>query len=301
MINIVYAFCPYYETFHLIFPKTNNARYTVIFVSCQMLVISFQKWLCYNQATERRRIMKKWYLGGAWLLLVLIVTQFVTPAQTNQNHLHQEAMIIEDSSNEIATASGTLDPNLLPAITLEGYYYTNPNYETYIKVLNKQVPLVIKQIDLNYSKGITIQPKYIVIHETNNYSVGADANAHYRYWSSNPTAEASTHFVVDNKEIYQMLELDQAAWHVGDRPGYSDINNFNSIGIEIAVNADGNYQEARQNAIQLTINLMNHLGMNISQLKRHYDATGKWCPTIMLENPHLWDDFVYQVSLGLNQ
>lgn len=162
------------------------------------------------------------------------------------------------------------------------------------------IPFYKKQLTMNYSEGVTITPKYIVIHETANHSIGADAEAHYKYWSKNPDAQASTHFVVDSTQIYQMLELNQRGWHVGDNKGYSDITNSNSIGIEIAVNDDGNYTRARQHAIDLTIALMNYLHMDISQLKRHHDASGKNCPTIMLENPELWNDFVSQVKAGLN-
>jgi hypothetical protein len=162
------------------------------------------------------------------------------------------------------------------------------------------VPLQIKQINYNYSKNVTMIPKYLVIHETNNIGVGANANAHYRYWNRDSGANASTHFVVDNKEIYQMLKLNQVAWHVGDNRGHSSITNMNSIGIEIAVNQDGNYEVARQNTIQLTINVMKSLNMDITQLKRHYDASGKLCPLKMIETPSLWTDFVNQVEAGLN-
>lgn len=188
------------------------------------------------------------------------------------------------------------------------YYFTvdiEANDETtslkFIKANGQLVPFYKEQIQYNYSKEHTIEPVYLVIHETANTAIGADANAHYRYWNTNQAAQASTHFVVDNTQVYQMLELNNFAWHVGDNDGHSDITNANSIGIEIAVNADGNYYDARQNAIDLTIKLMKSLNMDISQLKRHYDASGKNCPTNMLLNPELWDDFILQVEVGLAQ
>jgi len=164
---------------------------------------------------------------------------------------------------------------------------------------NQIIPFHKKQLNINYSTGVIIVPKYFVIHETANTNVGADAFAHYRYWSTNPDARASTHFVVDSTQIYQMLELNQMAWHVGDNDGYSDIVNSNSIGIEIAVNSDGNYEATRQHAIELTIQVMNELNMNISQLKMHNDASGKRDPITMLNDPSLWNDFVNQVKAGL--
>lgn len=166
---------------------------------------------------------------------------------------------------------------------------------------DKIIPFYKEQLTINYSAGVTIKPEYLVIHETANTSVGANANAHYRYWSTNPTAKASTHFVVDSNEIYQMLELNQMGWHVGDNKGYSDIKNTNSIGMEIAVNADGDFELARKHAIALSVYIMNELDMDISQLKRHHDASGKYCPTNMLNESYLWDEFKELVYAGLNK
>ena len=162
--------------------------------------------------------------------------------------------------------------------------------------LDEIIPFHKKQININYTKGVVVKPEYLVIHETANRNIGADANAHYRYWSTNPTANASTHFVVDSKEIYQMLDLSNMAWHVGDNRGYSEIYNTNSLGIEIAVNADGDYMLARKYTIALSALIMRSLDMEINQLVRHYDASGKDCPYYMLAQPELWIDFVNQVE-----
>lgn len=163
---------------------------------------------------------------------------------------------------------------------------------------NEIIPFYKKQLTMNYSVGTTITPKYIVIHETDNTNVGADAAGHFNYWSINATANSSTHFVVDSKQVYQMLELNQMAWHVGDNKGYSDITNSNSIGIEIAVNSDGDYNVAKENAIELAAKLLKTLNMDISQLKTHNDASGKYCPTNIL-NDSSWTDFVKQVKSKL--
>ncbi len=213
----------------------------------------------------------------------------------------EDNKLIHGTPYEFTDSNGTIVD-----VTINDYYI-NTVYEEDGKLYSQDfiedsgnfIPFFKKQINYNYNKNLTIKPKYIVIHETANTGIGADADAHYRYWNRGPEAQASTHFVVDNTQIYQMLELNQSAWHVGDNKNHSDITNVNSIGIEVAVNADGNFQVARQNAIDLTINIMKALGMDISQLKRHYDASGKYCPTNMLQEPELWNDFVNQVSNGL--
>lgn len=153
-------------------------------------------------------------------------------------------------------------------------------------------------ININYSRGVTINPVYIVIHETDNEDAGADAVANRNYFANHPEAEASTHFVVDDHSIIQCLELNQKGWHVGDNRGHSDITNSNTIGIEICVNSDGDYMKARVNAIELAKYLISVTGIPASRVVRHYDASGKWCPRRMLNTPSLWNDFKNLVSNG---
>lgn len=148
-----------------------------------------------------------------------------------------------------------------------------------------------KFISKNYSKGVTIKPQYIVIHETDNTKAGANADAHYTYWNTNDNAKSSAHFVVDDKKIIQLLPLDARAWHVGDNKGHSNITNDNAIGVEICVNSDGDYITARQNAIELVRHLLKVTGLSPDRVVRHYDSSGKWCPRNMLNNPGLWTDF----------
>jgi len=107
-------------------------------------------------------------------------------------------------------------------VVKNNYYFETTIIDSANNILNQKffisnneiIPFYKEQLNINYSKGVTIVPKYMVIHETANTNLGADAGAHYRYWSTNTSAKASTHFVVDSTQIYQMLELNQMAWHV---------------------------------------------------------------------------------------
>jgi N-acetyl-anhydromuramyl-L-alanine amidase AmpD len=156
--------------------------------------------------------------------------------------------------------------------------------------------LVKQLISMNYSKGVTITPAYIVIHETANTSIGANAQRHFLYWNSNSGANSSVHFVCDQDEVIQLCELNWRCWHVGDGDGSSGITNDNSIGIEICVNADGDYMKARQNAIDLVKWLLPQVKLTADKVVRHRDATGKYCPIKMLDNPDLWRDFIKQIG-----
>lgn len=229
--------------------------------------------------------MHKYIIGFILSLTFIFAFMFMINLVNPYRFVVIEDRVIENSKNIMEE-----DIELIEDITSE---------EVTEAQVTLNVPIIKKQLTMNYSQGVVITPQYIVIHETANTRPGADANAHYRYWSTNPNANASTHFVVDDKEIYQMLELNQMGWHVGDNKGYSNITNRNSIGIEVAVNSDGDFNDARQNAIALTIKIMKELNMSIEQLKRHHDASGKYCPTNMLNHNELWIDFVYQVSKGL--
>lgn len=151
-----------------------------------------------------------------------------------------------------------------------------------------------KYISQNFSKGVTITPAYVVIHETANTGKGANALAHYTYWN-NAYRGSSAHYVVDDKSIIQLLPDYAKAWHVGDNKGHSLITNSNSIGIEICINSDGDYDKAVQNAQDLATYLLKKYNLPIDRLKTHNDASGKNCPTILLKTGR-WSDFKSKVQ-----
>lgn len=77
-----------------------------------------------------------------------------------------------------------------------------------------------------------------------------------------------------------------------DGKGKYGITNSNSIGIEICINSDGNYNTAFQNAVELTKYLMKELNIPLKRVVRHYDASRKNCPASMSKNGWaLWNTF----------
>ena len=142
--------------------------------------------------------------------------------------------------------------------------------------------IIKKLIKYNfYTKTNT--PIYIVIHDTGNPSVGANAEMHYRYFNGG-NRQASAHFMVDDREILQLINIEDSAWHVGDGGNRYGINNKNSIGIEICINKDGNYELAVKNTIDLVIHLMKEYNIPIANVVRHFDASRKICPNTMSGN-----------------
>lgn len=138
------------------------------------------------------------------------------------------------------------------------------------------------------------KPAYIVIHETDNWSKGADAKAHATAMKNGNLA-GTVHYYVDSKSIYQTLEHSDGAWAVGDGQGKYGITNRNSINIEICVNPETDYYVAVDKAEQLTAYLLKQYGWGTERLKRHYDASRKHCPRRILDEG-LWLKFVEKAA-----
>lgn len=138
-----------------------------------------------------------------------------------------------------------------------------------------------------------MSPKYITIHDTGNASKGAGAKNHAIY-AARGVNEVGYHFVVDDKNIYQLLPLTENAWHAGD--GGSGTGNRQSIAIEICENPESNRTTAEKNAQQLAACLMKKCSIPIANIKQHYDWNGKNCPHIIRARKNGWNDFISAVK-----
>ena len=152
----------------------------------------------------------------------------------------------------------------------------------------------IKQINCYVGQNV---PQWIVVHETDNFKTGAGAASHSRA-HNNGNLSTSVHYYVDDKSIYQTLDHTDGAWAVGHQYGtplVPGVDNRNSINIEICVNPDSNYDQARLNCIDLVKRLIKEAGIPADHVIRHYDAKRKYCPRKMMDNPELWTDFCLQI------
>ena len=153
------------------------------------------------------------------------------------------------------------------------------------------------------SKKTTYQgqnnPKYIVIHETDNFAAGAGAKRHAQA-QYNGNLNTSVHYYCGSDGIYQAADHSDGTKSIGVEYGgnhaITDATNRNTINIEICVNSDGDYTVARKNAIELVKYLMQTTGIPAERVIRHYDAKGKYCPRKMMDNPALWEDFKKQIG-----
>lgn len=150
-------------------------------------------------------------------------------------------------------------------------------------------------LQIAYNRTVrTEKPRYIVIHTTGNKSKGANAMAHFSYWNRGEVG-ASADFVVDDKEALQINDYNKYyTWHCGDGKGKYSITNSNSIGIEICVNSDGDFDNAVENAVKLVKKLKKETG--ITKIVRHYDASQKNCPAELSANDwEGWGKFLEKV------
>ncbi len=113
------------------------------------------------------------------------------------------------------------------------------------------IEITKKLIAYNFTKGGNSK-KYIVIHDTGNYKAKANAINHYKYFNGGHRG-SSAHYFVDDKTILQVVKDNDIAWHSGVKYGYkvprNEVNNRNSIGVEMCVNLDSDYETAFKNTI----------------------------------------------------
>lgn len=132
----------------------------------------------------------------------------------------------------------------------------------------------------------------ITIHETGNYAQGADAAAHASWLKSDDAEEKriSYHYTVDDHSIVQHLPDSETAYHAGD--GADGPGNTTSIGIEICVNKDGDFERAKANAASLVRLLMAEHGFQLDKVVQHNHWNGKNCPQTIRATPGGWEAFL---------
>ncbi len=158
--------------------------------------------------------------------------------------------------------------------------------------IQKKLTLINRTIVQNRRK------QWIVIHYVGAVS-SAKANADYFY---DKDRQASAHYFVDEKEIWQIVDDSNIAWHCGANKYYNDCRNGNSIGIEMCCKKDEDGKlyidnQTIQNTIELVQMLMKQYGIDIEHVVRHYDVTHKVCPASFVENESLWVDFKRRISM----
>ena len=154
------------------------------------------------------------------------------------------------------------------------------------------------------------QIRYLVYHYTGNDGDMAANNAKY---FQNNIVKASAHYFVDDTTVWRSVPDLKVAWSVGgskyanaDKTGggtmYGVITNTNSISIEMCDTIrNGVYQASEAtlaNAAALGRELMEKYHIPIENVYRHFDVTGKHCPSYLV-NAQKWAEFKKRLEVKI--
>ena len=154
------------------------------------------------------------------------------------------------------------------------------------------------------------QIRYLVYHYTGNDGDKAANNA--AYFQRN-IVKASAHYFVDDTTVYLSVPDLKIAWSVGGskyanahKTGggtmYGVITNTNSISIEMCDTIrNGVYQASEAtlaNAAALGRELMEKYHIPIENVYRHFDVTGKHCPSYLV-NAQKWAEFKKRLEVKI--
>lgn len=154
------------------------------------------------------------------------------------------------------------------------------------------------------------QIRYLVYHYTGNDGDKAANNA--AYFQRN-IVKASAHYFVDDTTVYLSVPELKIAWSVGgskyanaDKTGggtmYGVITNTNSLSIEMCDTIrNGVYQASEAtlaNAAALGRTLMEKYGIPIENVYRHFDVTGKHCPSYLV-SAQKWAEFKKRLEVKI--
>lgn len=143
-------------------------------------------------------------------------------------------------------------------------------------------------------------PIYIVIHNTDNYSAGANAKAHASAQYNGNFEGYSAHIYVDDKTAYQSMPYDRGAWHVGVDYGgrlFETVNNRNSVAIEMCVQSGYDYEKAFANTVNVCKQLMEQFDIPAERVVQHYDVCAKNCPSAIRDKRD-WERFQRLIKDG---
>ncbi len=133
----------------------------------------------------------------------------------------------------------------------------------------------------------------IVVHYTANPGTTAQQNrSYFEGLAESRQTKASSHFIIGlSGEIIQCIPLNEIAYASNER-------NADTISIECCIDNDaGKFTTQTYDAlVELTAWLIGQYDLEIDDVIRHYDVTGKNCPKYFVEHESAWVDFKLDVE-----
>ncbi len=138
--------------------------------------------------------------------------------------------------------------------------------------------------------------KSIIIHNTSEPGQTADGMwDYYEKLSENGTISESMHFIIDTDgSIIQAIPCTEIAFHALSK-------NSESIGIQYCHESTDGAMSSKtyKSMVELVAKLCKEYDLKASDVKLHYDITGRLCPQYYVDNPELWQNFISDVSKKL--
>lgn len=163
----------------------------------------------------------------------------------------------------------------------------------------------LKAVYEHFYDGYVIPNKenilWIVVHESGMPNEGNDAELlaqiqYDRAYGKRPYSPASWNYQVDDQGIFQSFDDNVYCWHAGGDYGkWLPYRNSNSIGIEMCINQDGNYDGAMHQDAKLIASLMHKYNLTFDNVVRHHDTSGKECPSYMLRT-NRYGEFLQMIA-----
>lgn len=141
-----------------------------------------------------------------------------------------------------------------------------------------------------------MKPEYLTIHSTGNLKSTAQNERDNLNRTTN-TSTTGFHIIVDELQAIECIPLNKVAYHAGD--GANGPGNSRSIGLEIC--ESGNRIKTIENAVEVIAKTLHERSWGIDKLKRHFDWSGKNCPSILnYDNWKGWAELKTKVQAHLN-
>jgi len=170
--------------------------------------------------------------------------------------------------------------------------------EDFIQVNHYTRP-AIKLIDV---RGIvmhyTADPGATALNERNYFNKTAVENK----------SSASAHIFVDKNEARLIIPFDEVAYHANEhacripalkatKDGYAGGANLTAIGVEMCIEKDGSlHPDTLARAEAIVTYLCKQFKLDEHDIYRHYDITGKNCPSFWVSNPAGFTAFTANVT-----
>ena len=133
----------------------------------------------------------------------------------------------------------------------------------------------------------------IVVHYTANPGTSAENNrSYFEGLRDSQSTYASSHYIIGiDGEIIQCVPLTEQAYASNER-------NKDTVSVECChPDETGEFSKETYDAlVHLTAWLMGEYDLDIDDVIRHYDVSGKNCPKYYVEHPDEWDDFKTDVE-----